>query len=209
MTQQLLEFQSLPASNLNLHQSNGQHGETTVRLPSEGLPATTEFVPNVDLMKAFNSQVMLINDIANGENGLTLVKAGADGPPIHQHPEQEEFFRVVRGQLQAYRKNEWFTLNPGDELHIPKGTAHTYRSRHNEDAIFAYRLTPKRDFSGMMKTFERLINEGKLKGAADLKSIIHLALTFQKYGNEVKSVNPPAFVITAMAALGKLLGYRV
>lgn len=29
----------------------------------------TEFIPNVDLMKAFNSQVMLINDIANGEMG--------------------------------------------------------------------------------------------------------------------------------------------
>lgn len=168
-----------------------------------------EFIPNVDLMKAFNSQVMLVNDIANGENGLTLVKAGADGPPIHQHPEQEEFFRVVSGQLQVYRKNEWVTLNPGEEFRIPKATAHTYRSRHNEDAIFEYRLTPKRDFSGMMKTFERLINEGKLKGTSDLKSIIYLALTFQKYGNEVKSVNPPAFVISTMAFIGKMLGFRV
>lgn len=170
---------------------------------------STEFIPNVNLMKAFNSQVMLINDCADCENGLTLVKAGADGPPIHQHPEQEEYFRVVRGQLQVYRKNEWLTLNRGEELYIPKATAHSYRSRYSEDSIFEYRLTPKRDFSGMMKTFERLINEGKLKGTSDLKSIIHLALTFQKYGNEVKSVNPPAFVIRAMAFIGKTLGFRV
>lgn len=208
MAQNTLEFRTFPAGHDNTVVSSGERSESGVDRQGE-VAMTTEFIPNVDLMKAFNSQVMLINDIANCENGLTLVKAGADGPPIHQHPEQEEYFRVVSGQLQVYRKNEWFTLNPGDDIQIPKATAHTYRSRHSEDSIFEYRLTPKRDFSGMMKTFERLINEGKLKGTSDLKSIIHLALTFQKYGNEVTSVNPPAFVISAMAAIGKLLGYSV
>ncbi len=38
----------------------------------------TEFKPNVDLMRAFNSQVMLINDKTGTENGLTLIRAGAD-----------------------------------------------------------------------------------------------------------------------------------
>jgi quercetin dioxygenase-like cupin family protein len=170
---------------------------------------TTEFKPNVNLMKAFNSQVMLINDIENSENGMTFIKSGSDGPPIHKHPEQEEDVRIVKGQLQVYRKNEWITLNPGDDIHIPKDTAHTYRSRHTEDCVFEYRLTPKRDFSGMMKTFERLMNEQKLKGTSDIKSIIYLALTFKKYGSEVTSVNPPSFVITAMASIGKLLGFKV
>ena len=53
------------------------------------------------------------------------------------------------------------------------------------------------------------IEAGKLKGTADLKSIIHLALTFKKYGGEVKSVAPPPFVITAFAFIGKVLGYRI
>lgn len=170
---------------------------------------TTQFKPNVNLMKAFNSQVMLINDFENSENGMVLIKSVSDGPPIHKHPEQEEYFKIIEGQLQVYKKNEWITLSPGDDIYIPKDTTHTYRSRHTEDCIFEYRLTPKRDFSSMMKTFERLMNEQKLKGTSDIRSIIYLALTFKKYGNEVTSVRPPSFVITIMASIGKLLGFQV
>ena len=167
------------------------------------------FDPNVDLMKAFNSRVMLINDMDNSENGMTFIKSGADGPPIHKHPEQEEHFKITLGQLEVYNKNKWTVLKEGDYIFIPKNTAHTYRSRHQSDCIFEYQLTPKRNFSEMMKTFEILMNEGKLKGSSDLKSIIHLAMTFKKYSNEVTSVNPPSFVISIMAFIGKTLGYKI
>lgn len=167
-----------------------------------------EFIPNVDLMKAFNSQVMLINDIQGSENGLNLIKAGANGPPIHSHPEQEEYFKVVSGQLEVYKKDKWHTLITGDEIYIPKHTAHSYRSRHSEDTIFEYKLTPNRHFSEMMQSFEKLQSEGKLKGT-DLKSIIYLALTFKKYKREVRSVNPPDFVISVMAGIGKILGFKL
>jgi len=59
------------------------------------------FVPNLNLLRAFNSQVMMINDAPDAENGLVLIKAGADGPPIHKHPDQQEFFIVVSGQLEV------------------------------------------------------------------------------------------------------------
>lgn len=169
----------------------------------------TDFTPNVNIMKAFHSEVMLINDVENCENGKVLIKAGADGPAIHRHPEQEEYFKIVKGQLDVYKENAWITVLAGQEIFIPKNTAHTYRSRHNEDCLFEYQLTPKRNFSNMMKTFERLMAENKLKGTSDIKSIIYLSLTFKKYESEVVSVSPPPFVINAMAGIGKLLGYKV
>jgi len=171
--------------------------------------ATKEFKPNVNIMKAFNSEVMLLNDIENCENGQTLIKAGADGPPIHKHPEQEEYFKIVKGQLDVYKKDQWKTLAAGEEIFIPKDTPHTYRSRHKDDCIFEYRLTPKKNFSAMMQTFERLMNEGKLNGTSDIKSMIYLSLTFKKYGSEVVSVNPPPFVINIMAGMGKIFGFKV
>lgn len=168
----------------------------------------SEFKPNVDLKKAFHSQVMLINNISGSENGMNLILAGADGPPIHTHPEQEEQFSVVSGQLEVYRKDKWITLDTGDEIIIPVNTAHSYRSRHAEDCIFEYRLTPGRHFSEMMQTFEQLQNTGKLKGK-DLRSIIYLALTFKKYKKEVRSIVPPDFVISLMAGVGKLCGFKL
>jgi quercetin dioxygenase-like cupin family protein len=169
---------------------------------------TPQFIPNVNLIKAFNSQVMLINDKLGAENGMTLIKAGADGPPIHTHPKQEEYFKIVSGQLEVYKINKWLTLKPGDEIHIPMATPHSYRSRHSNDCIFEYKLTPNGNFSEMMKSFERLQNAGKLKGT-DLKSIIYLAMTFKKYKYEVRSVIPPNFVIQAMAGIGNILGFKL
>jgi len=169
----------------------------------------TKFEPNVDLMTAFNSKVMLINDIQNSENGITFIKARADGPPIHLHQEQEEHFKILEGTLEVYLKDRWHQLQAGDEIFIPKQTHHTYRSRGNEDCLFAYCLTPKMNFSIMMKNFETLIADGKLKGPKDLKSIIHLAMVFDKYKSEVKSVTPPPFIMSTMALIGKGLGYKV
>lgn len=171
--------------------------------------APIAFKSNVNIMKAFHSQVMLINNIENCENGQVLIKAGADGPAIHKHPEQEEYFKIITGNLEVFKQNAWQQLKSGEEIYIPKDTPHTYRSRDNYDCIFEYRLTPKRNFSAMMQTFEKLMNENKLTGTSDLKSIIYLSLVFKKFESEVTSVKPPAFVINIMAGIGRLMGYTV
>jgi mannose-6-phosphate isomerase-like protein (cupin superfamily) len=168
-----------------------------------------EFKPNVNLSKAFHSQMMLINDMEDGENGQLLIQAGTDGPPIHTHPEQEEHFTVIKGQLEVYQKDRWITVKAGEEIFTPKKMAHSYRSRHNEDCLFEYRLTPKRNFSGMMRTFERLSNENKLNSTSDLKSIIYLSVALKQYESESISVKPPQFVINIMAGIGKLLGFKI
>lgn len=169
----------------------------------------TEFKPNVDLMKVFNSRIMLINDGDNSENGQILIKAGADGPPIHTHPEQEEQFTILKGELQVYHATKWITVKEGESIFTPKNMAHSYRSRHHDDCLFAYHLTPKRNFSEMLMSFERLTAEQKLNSTSDIKSLIYLALTFKKFSSEIKSVVPPNFVITTLAGIGKMMGYKI
>jgi len=169
----------------------------------------TTFKPNVDLMKVFNSQIMLINDVNNSENGQILIKAGADGPPLHTHPEQEEYFKIIKGQLQVYHANKWVIVHEGEEIFTPKNMVHSYRSRDTEDCLFAYHLTPRRNFSTMLQTFEKLTNEGKLKSTSDIQSIIYLAMAFKKYSSEIVSTKPPAFVMSMMAGIGKLLRFKI
>ncbi len=171
-------------------------------------PVSRAFQPNVDLMKAFQSRIMLVNDMKDTENGMVFHRAGADGPPIHAHPDQDEIIRVVEGELEVYRKDQWLVLKAGDSVTIPKKTAHSYRSRHTEDCLFEYELTPVRRFSEMMRSFERLQNEGKLKGT-DLRSVIYLSMSFKKYRDQVISVSPPDFVIQVMAGIGRLTGFKI
>ena len=166
------------------------------------------YVPNVDISKAFNSTVMLINDKKNKENGLCLIQAGADGPAIHYHPNQEEKFHVIEGNLEVYKKDKWVKLTKGESLTIPKKTPHTFRSRDEKDCLFEYVVTPKGDFSGMLKTFESLMQQDKLTSTKDLKSLIYLSMTFRKHKKEIVSVTPPPFVISTLAKIGDILGYK-
>lgn len=167
------------------------------------------YVPNVDLMVPFNSTTMLINDRPEAENGFTFIKAGADGPPIHQHPLQEERFVIVEGELEVFHSGKWHTLKAGESVFIPKKMPHSYRSRSSQDCLFSYELTPKGNFSAMLKNLEHISKNRRLKSTSDIRSLIHLAMVFSKYKKEVRSTKPPAFVMSAMAGLGKLFRYSI
>lgn len=170
---------------------------------------TINFQPNIDITKAFNSTVMAINDKVNSENGITFITAGADGPPIHKHPTQEEYFHVLEGTLEVYRQDEWHKLKAGEGLQIPKDTPHTFRSRDTADCYFEYTVTPQGGFTQMLQTFETLMADGRIQSNSDLRSLIYLAMTFKKHEQEIVSVNPPHFVMTALSGLGRVLGYQI
>lgn len=167
------------------------------------------FKPNVDHLVPFNSQVMIINDVEGSENGMNWIRANTDGPPIHTHPHQEELLTVVEGTLEVYKDKKWNQLNAGEKIFIPKGAPHTYRNRSNSACTFEYLITPKGSFSDMMVTLEKLAKQRKLTSTKDLKSIIYLAMTFDKYKRDVKSVEPPPFIMSLFSTVGKISGCKI
>lgn len=168
-----------------------------------------QFHPNVNLLKVFSSEVMLINDQENAENGLCLIQPDGDGPLIHAHPFQEEYFRVIEGKLEIYNKDRWYKVVAGEEMFIPKNTAHSFRSRDTTECLFEYSLTPKGNFSDMLKTIEKLMQNGNLNSTSDLKSLIYLSMVMNKYSNEMRSVKPPHFFISALSGIGSMLQYKL
>jgi quercetin dioxygenase-like cupin family protein len=169
----------------------------------------TNFVPNVDISQPFKSKLLIINDIQGSENGVVWHQAGADGPPIHTHPLQEEWLTVIEGVLEVYLHKQWHILTSGDTIHIPQNAPHSYRSRSKVDCLFAYQITPKGGFSDMMRCFEQLSKSGKIKTLKDFKSLIYLAMAFKKFNKDVRSIEPPDFVMNLMASLGKLMGFKI
>lgn len=167
------------------------------------------FQPNIDITKAFHSTVMTLNDRHNAENGITFIESGADGPPIHLHPQQEEIFKVLQGKLEVYRKDQWHSLEAGDELVIPKNTPHSFRSRDAAPSYFEYIVTPKGNFTGMLQTFEALMLADKIRSNSDLRSLLYMAMIFKKHEQEIVSVTPPQFIMTGLSAIGKLIGFRL
>ena len=168
----------------------------------------SNFKPNIHL-PAFKSEVMSVDNEENVAHGFSLIEPGADGPPIHIHPVQQETFRVIKGELEVYEGNRWYKISEGEEIVIPKTTPHSFRSRSVERTYFEYKVTPKGNFTNILKSFETMMKNGKIKTESDLKGKIYMSMVFQKHKSEILSTKPPHFVVMGMAWVGKALGFSI
>ncbi len=50
------------------------------------------------------------------------------GPPLHKHPDQDEWFLVLEGDFKFQVGDEMFALKPGDSLFAPRGVPHAFRN---------------------------------------------------------------------------------
>jgi mannose-6-phosphate isomerase-like protein (cupin superfamily) len=66
--------------------------------------------------------------VAKQENGFVYcdleVHPYAPGPPIHIHTRFDETFEISNGEMSIWVDGEIRKINPGEAVHIPKGTPH-------------------------------------------------------------------------------------
>lgn len=60
-----------------------------------------------------------------------VTKPAGEGPPLHMHPNEEQFTLILEGKLHYILGEEEKIVGPGDLVHIPRFTNH--RSRALED----------------------------------------------------------------------------
>ena len=69
---------------------------------------------------------------AAAEGALAVVDceiaASTSGPPLHTHPESDETFIVLSGQLLVRAGDDLHALGADDVLRVPRGTPHTFAS---------------------------------------------------------------------------------
>ena len=63
-------------------------------------------------------------------------------PPLHLHPNQDEHFTVVSGQLHAIVGDVEQDLVAGDELDVPRGVPHQMWGAADEPTVILWRTTP-------------------------------------------------------------------
>lgn len=67
---------------------------------------------------------------------------GADAPPAHFHPAQDERFEVLAGAMRTRIGGQGGELATGDLLEIPRGTAHQMWNAGEEPAVVDWRTMP-------------------------------------------------------------------
>ncbi|MEE9274254.1 MAG: cupin domain-containing protein [bacterium] len=74
--------------------------------------------------------------------GGELMKAGivtkpeGEGPPLHSHPNEEQFTLILSGKLHYILGEEDRIVEPGDLIHIPRNTNHRSRAVGGEAVFF-------------------------------------------------------------------------
>jgi quercetin dioxygenase-like cupin family protein len=64
------------------------------------------------------------------------IAEAVSGPPLHTHPDSGETFVVVTGRLLVHVEGHLRVLDPGNELHVPRGAAHTFATPPGKGARF-------------------------------------------------------------------------
>lgn len=145
----------------------------------------------------------------NGELLEVRVEAmPGNGPPLHVHDHAEESYEVLSGEMEVCVNGAWRTLAPGQKVTVPRGVPHTLRNSAPVTLVNIHQ--PALDFERFFRRFHRLTTEaGVTVPPRSLRSAILVGMLFTEHAHENVTVKPPQAVMRALAALGRLLGYRL
>jgi quercetin 2,3-dioxygenase len=90
-------------------------------------------------------QVYTILGNSTHSNGvfIALLTEGPIGFPIprHRHEKVTELFHCLNGQMELYAGDGYLTLDPGDFLHVPPKTPHSFQLKKHDTRFLGF-ITP-------------------------------------------------------------------
>ena len=166
----------------------------------------------LDLRKVFgmivtyNENQQLVSPELSFDVVTELYPGGESAVHIHSH--QTEIYEVKEGEIQVYLEKTWKTLKEGEQVTIPKGTVHAFRNIGEQKAIAFNSHNPGLRFGEMLETIQQYIHDGKITSTKGFRNLAYMSSIMVKYKDVMITIKPPSPVITFMAKLGKLFGYK-
>jgi quercetin dioxygenase-like cupin family protein len=120
-----------------------------------------------------------------------FIPAGPPGPLPHIHRDADEFFFVIEGRVEILIEDAWHPLGPGQFLHVPRGTLHTFQNETADAARMLSGFVP----SGFERFFRDFGHSARLEDVEPLPvqeaEIERLNATASRYDMEVDRVRKP------------------
>lgn len=104
-------------------------------------------------------------------------------PPLHAHTRQEERFEVIEGEVTLVLDGRHSTVNAGESMVIPAGTAHTWWNAGTSRLVMRAELEPALRFETFLETVYGLQRSGKTNAAGRPK-LLQAAVLFDDYSAE-------------------------
>jgi quercetin dioxygenase-like cupin family protein len=133
---------------------------------------------------------------------------GGRVPSSHAHPEQEEVFTVLAGQMRFRVGVRRVIANPGDTVRIPPGTVHHFANAGSRPARVAVRTSPALGMQELLETAAALAQD-QHAAARRLPRPTDLALFMRDFEHEVRAPYLPAPLVRAvLSPLARLARQR-
>jgi quercetin dioxygenase-like cupin family protein len=122
---------------------------------------------------------------------------GGHVPAGHVHPEQEERFTVVEGQMRFRLGGRTVLSGPGDTVVITAGQAHWFGNAGPQVAHAHVEVRPALRMEELFEATEALSLTGRFPGTR-LPRLSDLALVLLEYRRELAVPNLPPFLVTVL-----------
>jgi quercetin dioxygenase-like cupin family protein len=167
------------------------------------------------IVNPLSGERITIREPATGQAVLAWELELAPGgrvPSSHAHPQQEERFTVLDGQMRFRVGRRRILAGPGDTVRIPPGTVHHFANASGRPARVAVRTTPALSMQDLLETAAALAQRqhaaaGRIR--RQIPSPAGLALFMRDFEREVQAPYLPRpfvrAVITATAWLATRL----
>lgn len=134
------------------------------------------------------------------------------GNPMHVHPHQEEYFKVLSGTFGVQVGEEQRSLAEGEEALVPPATPHRFFNDTDEEAHVLTELRPALNSEIWLETLYGLARDGKTdeSGVPNLLQIAVMVTGINK--DEIYPISPPIpiqkVLLPVLAPVGRALGYK-
>jgi quercetin dioxygenase-like cupin family protein len=137
----------------------------------------------------------------NGEKLEIELELTPDGhvPGAHVHPEQEERFYVLEGEMKFRLGMRKLVAGPGETVVVPAGRVHRFANSGDGVARARVEVVPALDMEQLFETTVELALEGNTTRKGMPKPL-HLALFVDRFRREVRAPFPPAAIVRALMA---------
>jgi quercetin dioxygenase-like cupin family protein len=129
-----------------------------------------------------------------------VLAPGGRVPSRHAHPEQEEAFTVLAGQLRFRVGVRRIIANPGDTVRIPRGTVHHFANAGSRPARVSVQTRPALSMQELLETAAALAQD-QHAAARRLPRPLDLALFMRDFEREVRAPYLPAMLVRAVLTL--------
>lgn len=131
-----------------------------------------------DFLDARFTVVLSAADTGGAACAVVTDRHRKGGPPLHVHPDQDEWYLVQEGRFAIRVGGDSFDLGPGDALLAPRGVPHAFAST-TDRARMLVTFLPAGDMEAFFRDASRL----------DAPGPAEMAATFARHGMRV--LGPP------------------